>query len=70
LESGYSDPWRYDQPEEPSEQYVNGYRDAVKHLFAHGLTPAPNLPVMRIMWRCGGDDQRLASHIAELWEVA
>jgi hypothetical protein len=69
LDSGSRDPRCRDNPE-PSERMVDGYRDAVRHLQANGLPPAPFLPEMRIMWRRGGDDRRLASAIARCWEVA
>jgi hypothetical protein len=39
-------------------------------LLSEGLTPAPNVEAMRILWRRGGNDQRLAVRLAELWEVA
>jgi hypothetical protein len=53
-----------------TERYVDGYRDAVEHLLALNLTPAPNLPAMRVMGRRDERDQRLVRHLAELWEVA
>ncbi|WP_226863282.1 hypothetical protein [Mycolicibacterium baixiangningiae] len=67
-----TDPWTcrcYDSVK-VTEQYVDGYRDAAQHLLAQGLAPSPNLAAMRILWRRGGDDQRLAVRLAELWEVA
>lgn len=63
LASGRSDPWCYDPP-------IQGYAEAAQHLLDHGLTPAPDLPAMRLMWQHGGEEQRLAIRIAELWEVA
>lgn len=60
--SGRADPWFYGPP-------TRGYELAARHLLDHGLTPAPNVPAMRVMWRHGGDQQRLAMRIAELWEV-
>ena len=68
IEGG--DPWRYDDPDEITEQYVDGYRDAAEHLLNQGLAPAPNLRALRVMWRRGGEDQRLAIRVAEMWEVA
>jgi hypothetical protein len=53
-----------------TDRYVDGYFDAVRHLLAQGLTPAPNLPAMRVGWRWGGHEQHLARRISELWEVA
>lgn len=73
LHCGCRDPWtcrHYDAEPEITEQFINGYRDAAKHLLAAGLTPAPNVRVMRAMWARGGDDQRLAMRVAEAWEVA
>jgi hypothetical protein len=67
-----TDPWTcrcYDDPE-MSERYIDGYRDAALDLLSEGLTPAPNVEAMRILWRRGGNDQRLAVRLAELWEVA
>lgn len=69
LPSGRAEPWRYEEPV-ITDQFIDGYRDACQHLLAEGLTPAPNVPVMRAMWARGGDDQRLAIRIAEAWEVA
>lgn len=67
-----TDPWtcRCREAQPINDQYVDGYRDAAKHLLAQGLTPAPNVDAMRILWRRGGDDQRIARRISELWEVA
>lgn len=73
LNCGHADPWTckcHDNTDEATDQYIDGYRDAAQHLLAQGLTPAPNLPAMRGMWKRGGDDQRLAVRIAQLWEVA
>ncbi|OWL92844.1 hypothetical protein B7435_33390 [Mycolicibacterium peregrinum] len=70
---GHADPWTckcHDDSDTTTDQYIDGYRDAAQHLLAQGLTPAPNLPAMRGMWKRGGDDQRLAMRIAQLWEVA
>ena len=53
-----------------TENYVDGYRDAVVRLMSHNLTPAPDLAAIRVLWRRGGQDQRLAVRLAELWEVA
>jgi len=53
-----------------TEKYVDGYSDAGQHLLDRGLTPAPNLPAMRVLWRRCGEDQRLAREISEPWETA
>jgi hypothetical protein len=69
----HADPWTckcHNSTDNTTDQYIDGYRDAARHLLAQGLTPAPNLPAMRGMWKRGGDDQRLAMRIAQLWEVA
>lgn len=60
--SGYADPWRYEPP-------TAGYLEAAEHLLSQGLTPAPDLPAMRLMWQHGGAEQRLAIEIAERWAV-
>lgn len=72
LNCGCRDPLvcRCGRPDEVTEQYVDGYRDAAHHLLSQGLTPAPNIAAMRVLWRRGGDEQRLAVRLSELWEVA
>ncbi len=67
-----TDPWtcRCYLKNEITDQYLTGYRSAAIHLLDQGLTPAPNIEAMRILWRRGGDDQRLAARLAELWETA
>ena len=67
-----TDPWtcRCSDPDEVTDRYVDGYRDAAEHLLAQGLTPAPNVAAMRAMWRRGGNDQRLAVRLSENWEVS
>lgn len=70
LACGHTDPWTSACRNESSDQAIDGYRDAAKHLLAQGLAPAPNFPAMREMWKRGGDDQRLAVQIAQHWEVA
>jgi hypothetical protein len=52
------------------EPSTRGYADAAEHLLALGLTPAPNVPALRDMWREGGETQRAAYRIATAWEVA
>ena len=61
---------RCHSPDEITERYVDGYQAAAQHLMAHGMVPAPNVDAMRVMWRLGGDDQRLAVRLADYWEVA
>ncbi|KAA1249805.1 hypothetical protein F0Q45_13045 [Mycobacterium simiae] len=72
CDCGCPDPWtcRCDNHDEVTEQYVDGYRDAAQHILDAGLTPAPNVRAMRVMWRRGGSEQRLAQRISEPWEVA
>lgn len=68
---GCRDPWpcrHYEEPVSITDQFVDGYRDACEHLLAEGLTPAPNVDALRVMWRRGGQEQRLAMRITELWE--
>lgn len=52
------------------EPLTDGYRDAAHHLLTLGLTPCPNRPAMRAMWRNGGRDREIARVIAERWELA
>jgi hypothetical protein len=54
----------------PSDQMIDAYRDTVLHLRHCGLLAAPRLPEMRVLWRCGSEDRRLVSEIAERWELA
>lgn len=60
--AGRSDPWWYG----PDER---GYAAAAAHLLELGLTPAPNPPAMRSMWRHRGESQRLAWVISERWDL-
>ncbi len=66
------DPWlcRCHEDAEPTARQVDAYRDAVEHLLAHNLLPAPDADAMRVMWRRGGAEQRLAVFLAERWELA
>lgn len=67
-----TDPWtcRCWEPDQITDQYVDGYRDAVEHLLSQGLAPAPDLRALRILWRRSGEDRRLAMCVTETWEVA
>lgn len=56
--SGRSDPWWYEPP-------AAGYGEAAAHLLEHGLTPAPNVEGLRLMWRQGGRSRRNAELIAQ-----
>jgi hypothetical protein len=62
LDSGRSDPWHYLAP-------TAGYEAAALHLLAHGLTPAPNVPAMREMWKADLDSRRAVQIIAERWKL-
>lgn len=55
---------------EPSEKAVDGYADAIHHLHQHGLTPAPLVPELRVLWRRSADARRLVQSITERWVVA
>jgi hypothetical protein len=71
LDCGHRDPWTASHARpEPSARMVDGYRDALEHLEAHGLTGSPLLPELRMLWQRGGSDRRLAQTIAQRWEVA
>ncbi len=54
---------------EITDVMIDAYSAAAQHLLDHGVTPAPNVPAMRVMWRRGGADQRLARRISERWEM-
>lgn len=70
LDCGHRDPWtcHHDQGD-VTDRYVDGYRDAAQHLLATGMTPAPNLAAMRVMWRRGGGDRDLVRTVSGRWEV-
>ncbi len=51
------------------DAYVNGYRSAVKHLFAAGLAPAPCLPELRELWSNSPEDRALVAAITSRWEI-
>ena len=53
-----------------SSRQIAAYEDAAAHLLAVALTPAPNVPAMRAMWKAGGRSRRVAQIIAERWELA
>ena len=60
-DSRRADPWHYEPPGE------RGYDAAAAHLLGLGLTPAPNVPAMRSMWKARGQSCRDAQVIAERW---
>jgi hypothetical protein len=75
LDCGCSDPWGHDHEllldeKKVSDVELDAYRDTALMLLSVGLTPAPNLPAMRMLWRRGGADRDLVSQISSRWEVA
>lgn len=62
LASSRSDPWHYEPP-------AASYEAAAAHLLELGLTPAPNLPALRAMWKTRGEGQRAAWAICERWDL-
>jgi hypothetical protein len=73
LECKCVDPWtcrHYDDHDPGSDAQVDGYIATAQLLLGLGYTPSPNIPAMRAMWRRGGEVQRLAYRIAELWQVS
>src|SRR5271154_7187335 len=56
------DPWRYEPP-------TAGYELAAAHLLELGLTPAPNVAALRVMWKTRGESQRAAWTISERWDL-
>jgi hypothetical protein len=61
LQCGRSDPWFYPEPGE------RGYAAAAHHLLELGLTPAPSLDGLRLMWKRSGNGRRMAQVVAERW---
>jgi hypothetical protein len=54
----------------PSDRMVDAYVAAAQRLLEAGLTPAPSLPEMRVMWGRGSHERGLARSISERWETA
>jgi hypothetical protein len=67
LACGCTDTCRCDDKVTPTDQRVDGYRQAVQHLDAHGLTAAPLLPELRQLWRAG--DRELVAAVTARWVV-
>lgn len=65
------DPWicRCDEPATPSDRLAEAYEAAAESLLHVGMTPAPFLPEMRVMWRKGQRSRELVQSIAEHWQV-
>ena len=68
LDCGCADPWPCRcHRSEPTDQQINGYRDAAELLLSIGLTPAPFTAEMRSLWRRGGSDRELVSTVSTRW---
>jgi hypothetical protein len=63
LDCGYRDPMHCEPPG------VRGYEDAAAMLLSLGLTPAPNLPALRVMWKAGDESRRVVEVIGQRWEM-
>jgi hypothetical protein len=73
LDCGCSDPWGHrchDTIVTPTDIEVDAYIQTALMLLDLCMTPAPNIPAMRVMWRRGGADRRLVQRISSLWEVS
>lgn len=71
----HSDPWVCDcvtssHSVHPSDVEVDAYRSTAVLLLNLGLTPSPDVHLMRALWRRGGEDRALVSTISSRWEVA
>ena len=64
------DPWTCHHDSDVSAVAVDAYRDAALALLCLGYTPAPNIPVMRGLWRRNEEDRDLVRSISSRWEVA
>jgi hypothetical protein len=64
----HSDPWVCDCV--TSRYSVDSYAAAARHLLAGGLTPAPDVEALRVLWRRSQADRDLVQAISALWEVA
>jgi hypothetical protein len=53
-----------------TDQQLRAYECAASHLLAVGLTPAPDVPALRVMWKAGPESRRMAQIIADRWELA
>lgn len=67
LDCGCSWPCRCNHKTHPTDRRVAGYRDAIAHLDAAGLTAAPLLPELRRLWRAG--DRQLVAAVTTRWEL-
>lgn len=68
LDCGCSQPCRCSHKSHPTDRRVAGYREAIAHLDAAGLTAAPLLPELRRLWRAG--DRQLVAAVTTRWEVS
>lgn len=67
LDCGCRDGWVCRCTEPPlSDQALDGWRDAARHILAAGKTPALPLEVLRALYRRGGDDRALAQELHSL----
>lgn len=71
LECGCRDPWtcRCFGAGEPTLLQVDAYRDTAILLLSRGMTPAPRIPEMRVLWRRGGEDRLVVEAISSRWVV-
>jgi hypothetical protein len=54
----------------PDDGAVDAYAAAITHLAAHGLTGAPFVPELRVLWRRGPGGRRIVRAVADNWAVA
>ncbi len=67
FDCGCHEPCRCDYRDNPSEKRTDGYRDAIEHLAEQGLCAAALTPELRLLWRRGGSDRRMAESINRRW---
>ncbi|MCZ0731879.1 hypothetical protein [Mycolicibacterium iranicum] len=67
LESGYRDPWRYDDVP-LTDKMVDAGRSAALHFLADGQVPILKPKVLEALWRRGGEDRELAELLHRLTE--
>jgi len=65
LECGCRDPWpcRCHGPTVESDNQIDGWAAAARHLALNGLLPVLPVEAMRALWRRGGDDRALVVSI-------
>lgn len=67
FDCGCSEPCRCNWRDNPSDQRVDGYRDAIEHLAEQGLLAGALTPELRRLWQRGGDDRNVAEQIVRRW---